>query len=373
MFSKAFIDKVKKATDMVALARRYTELTKAGSNVYAGKCPHPDHDDSTPSFRVWADSQSWACMGCHSGRKSKKHGIYGSDCIAFLQWVEGISWREAVLRLAKEAGIPPEEDENQEIYANNLKIAKAYHRNLEPVMPYLKSRGLQQKTIEEFLIGFDGSSITFPLFDRYKNVLGFTKRQFIHEDGPKYKNSKNSQCFNKSAYLYGVHLLDPDFPELRITEGPFDVALAWQAGVKNVVGILGTSFTETHLNRITNSGYTPVFLLDGDEAGRKAARRALDMLQEAGVYSKVFLLPDGQDLAEFVLENGEETERLISNYAMSYGQMLIQDIVQVYDAKMNELRVKLLPDIKAALDQIKNDDERKIVADFIKERMNLNL
>jgi len=376
MLSQNFIDEVKAAVDIVKLAQRHTELKKVGDGIWQGQCPHPHHNDGTPSFTVWEKSQSWACMGCHSGKKNSKHKNYGSDCFAFLQWMESIGWKQAILKLAKEVGIEPEQDQHAEVYDHKRRLAISYHRNMPPqVYQYLQSRGLDRHDLDDWSIGFDGLRITFPLFDRYRKVLGFSKRKFIETDesAPKYKNSSNSNVFNKSCYLYGTHLVTDDCDEIRITEGAMDVIVPKKYGVQNIVATLGTSFTEHHVALIKNMNKIPVFCMDGDPAGLKSIKKSVDMLAEAGVYSKVLLLPDGKDMADIANEYKELTEDYIQDHAITYAQLMIQEVITQYDSKVNEIKLRLFPTVKQVLQSIKNGDERKVMQDYVYEKMGLKL
>lgn len=376
MLSKQFINQVKQATDMVKLAKQYTELKLVGEGIWQGVCPHPDHKDDTPSFTVWENTQSWACMGCHSGKKDIKHKNYGSDCIAFIQWIEGMKWREAVLHLAKEAGIEPEKEKHAEVYDHNLKLALSYHKNMHSnALNYLFERGLSEKDVEDWMIGFDGSRIVFPLFDNFKRVLGFTKRKFVETDknSPKYRNSRNGKVFNKGSYLYGIHLLEDDCDEIRITEGAMDVIVSSKYGVKNIVATLGTAFTENHIDLIKNIGKTPVFCMDNDEAGIKAVKKSVELLSKHGIYTKILVLPDNMDMADLANLKKEETENFIQNHAITYGHMMIQEVINQYDAKVNEIKLRIYPELKKILSTIPTEDERKIIKDFIYERTGLKL
>lgn len=376
MLSQNFIDEVKGAVDMLKLAQRHTELKKVGDGIWQGRCPHPKHNDDDPSFTVWEKTQSWACMGCHNGKKNAKHKNYGSDCFAFIQWMEGIGWKQAILKLAKEVGIEPEQEKNAEIYDHKKRLAMSYNQNIPPqVMNYLKERGLDRNDINDWLIGFDGSRITFPLMDRYRKVLGFSKRKFIEKDeaAPKYKNSSNSKVFNKSCYLYGIHLVNDESDEIRITEGAMDVVIPKKYGVHNIVATLGTSFTDNHVSLIKNMNKTPVFCMDGDEAGLKSIKKSVDLLAEEGIYSKILLLPKDKDMADLSNELKEETEDYIQNHAITYGQMMIQDVINQYDSKVNEIKIKLLPEIQKIIQDISNNAERKVIQDYVYEKMGLKL
>jgi DNA primase len=376
MLPQEFIDRVKDATDIVKLVKRYTEINPAGGGVWAGKCPNPRHDDSDPSFRVWEKEKSWACMGCHNGRKNSKDRNYGSDCFAFLQWMSHgkMNWRQAVLKLADEAGIPLPDDKNQKVYDQKKLLAKSLMKNLQGIpLNYLKSRGVDSRDIDRWIIGCDGPKIVFPLLDRYKNVLGFTRR-WMDETGKedKYRNSPTSSIFNKSYYLYGIHNFDDEFEEIRITEGPLDVIIAEKYGVKNIFATLGTAFTEGHSEVIKNLGKIPVFIYDGDDAGLKAIKKAVDLMASKGVHSKILLIPNKEDMADLANRLKWDTEQYIQDNSITYGHYKMQAIVNLYDAKMNELKVKIYPEIVKILDDIP-ETERVVIKNYVKTKLQLDL
>lgn len=380
-FPQEFVDQVKETVDMVKLVSEYTDLKKVGPNLYEGHCPHPDHHDSTPSFRVWADSQSWACMGCHNGKKTESNKLYknyGSDCIAFIRWIEPKyrNWRSAIIYLAQKYHIPIPTEENDLIYKHKKTMAYSLMYNLygEP-LKYLQDRGLTINDCDEWMIGFDGQKITFPLFDRYKNILGFTRRWLHVPEGAndKYKNSSNSKIFNKSNYFYGIHNLDTEFDEIRITEGSMDVILANKYKAKNVVATLGTAFTQGHIDMIKHYGKIPVFCLDGDEAGLKAVNKAITLLAEQGIYSKILILPNGKDLADMSLELKEDIEEYIQKHSITYGTYIFNQTIGEYNSKVNEIKIKMMPEFRNLLDFIPSEDEKIIIKSFIRNSMGIDI
>lgn len=390
-FPQEFIDKVKKETDLVELVSEYTDLKPAGIKIFMGHCPHPNHSDSTPSFRVYQEGyrsgnnvnefDSWACMGCHNGKKNehdKKDKVYGSDCIAFIQWIEPKyrNWRDAVIYLANRKHIPIPSEENDWMYKQKKSIARSLMYNLygEP-FEYLQKRGLTIEDCDEWMIGYDGEKITFPLLDRYRNVLGFTRRWLHVPEGAndKYKNSSNSKIFNKSNYFYGIHNLDTEFEEIRITEGSMDVILAHKYGVKNVVASLGTAFTQGHVDMIKHYKKIPVFCLDGDEAGSKAVNRAIKLLADNGIYSKILILPTGKDLADMSLELKEGIEEYIQKHSITYGMFLLNNTINEFNSKISELKIQMLPDMRKLLDFVPNKDEQIVLKSFIRNNMGIDI
>lgn len=379
MLPQSFIDDVKKNTDILKLVREFVDLKKVGDGIWAGVCPHPGHDDSSPSFTVWERDQSWCCLGCHQGKKDKssRDKNYGSDCFAFVQWMSlgKTNWKEAILQLAKVASIPVPTDESREFYDRNLLLATSYMKSLHgQALNYLLKRGMTREDMVRWKLGFDGKKITFPLLDRYQNVLGFTKRWLDMPEGrhDKYRNSANSKIFNKGYYLYGIQNITDDCDEVRITEGPADVILSEKYGALNMLGTLGTSFTEGHIEIIKLLGKTPVFCMDGDAAGLKSMYKSVEALAKAGVYSKLLILPNGMDMAELALELKGGLEQHIQDHAITYGYYKIRQHTDQFDAKTNELKLKLYPDILRMLDEVPGD-ERIVLREFVKQKLQMEL
>lgn len=381
-----FIEKLKNSIDMKELASEYTKLEKSGMKngkpIYKGICPNPDHHDKDPSFVVWECTNSWACMSCHHGKKNEKYKNYGSDCIAFIRWIKKCSYYEAVKFLCDKYGIEMPTDKNAKLHQamlnRNKELAYKYYMNLkgEP-LEYIKSRGFSFSDCKKYGIGvtLDNQKIVFPLMDRMGNVLGFTKR-WIHmqeDKDDKYRNSKNSPIFNKGMYLYGLDELDTDFPEIRITEGPIDRILSAKYGAKNVVATLGTAFTEHHAEIIKHYGMIPVFMFDGDNAGLKAIKRAAQICADIGVYCKILIIPDNEDLADLTLKIKEEIEDYICENSQTYGNYLIQEEMHKFISKENELKLQYYPKLLSILEKVPNQKEKNILKSYIQSTMHIDL
>lgn len=377
-FPDDFIEELKTKTNLVKLVKEYTQLREVGLGIWQGVCPHPDHNDDTPSFTVWQKSNSWSCYGCHSGKKGID-GNVGSDAIAFVQWIENLNFRQAVVKLAEWNNIPIPNDKNQKEFRKNealsFKYQKALYKNLD-VLEYLYDRGLDDNDIDSFYLGYDSynNRIVFPLYDKYKNIVGFNKR--ITEPNTKgevkYKNSSNSDIFNKSNYLYGIHNLDDSFDEIRITEGSMDVILAQKYGVKNVVATLGTSFTEQHAKAIYKTGKTPVLIFDGDSAGKKGLYKALSYFESLGVYCKIVELPLGKDLADMANEMKFNLEKYIKDHSLTAGYLQIKNIINSYQSSLYELKLYTAPKIEEVLNFVPYT-EKRILKSFVKDELNISL
>lgn len=379
MFPQTFIQQVKNSTDMLELVKLYTDnkINKVGDGVYNLKCPHPDHNDRTPSFTIWSKFNSWACYGCHSGKKSDKYNNYGSDCIAFVRFMEGCTWREAVLKLAELNNIPKPTEENDKEYKVQYDLAKKYHNSLltnNEVLQYLYNRGIDNKDIKEWLLGWDGEKITFPLLDRYRNVIGFTRRWLNMPAGrnDKYRNSKESSIFNKSKYFYGIHKLDMRKKYVRITEGTVDVIKAIKYGASNVIATLGTAFTEEHAKEIKRLGLIPVLVYDGDDAGRKAMKKAAGYLAELGIYCKVVVLEDGKDLADIVDKYQDYTEDFLLSEAQSFGFYLAKGLSTEYHSKLYDLKAEIASKINNVLIEVP-DSEKILVKSFLEDELKIRI
>ena len=256
-----------------------------------------------------------------------------------------------------------------------FKYKKALNSNID-VLEYLYDRGLDDNDIESFGLGYDSYNrrIVFPLYDKYKNVVGFNKR--ITEPNTKgevkYKNSSNSEIFNKSSYLYGIHNLDDSCNEIRITEGSMDVILAHKYGVKNVVATLGTSFTEKHAKAIYKTGKTPVLIFDGDSAGNKGIYKALSYFEALGVYCKIVELPFGKDLADMANEKKLDLERYIKERSLTAGYLQLRNIINSYQSSLYELKLCTTPKIEEVLDFVPYT-EKRILKSFVKDELNISL
>lgn len=391
-----FKEKLKKEINLLELVQKYTKVESAGYNVWQAKCPHKDHEDSTPSFRIWKNKDgcwSWACMGCHAGTKNikdNKQKNYGSDVFAFIQWMSDfkgskhiLSFYEAILLLAEEYGYEVPFHDKQEDYSNillkNKLLAKCYNKNLSSfVKKYLYKRGLNDDDINKWCIGSNlfktGFRITFPLIDVKQNILGFSSRLWNWDEKskyPKYINSKESTYFHKRKYFYGSNLIDDSFNEIRITEGVFDVILSNKYNAKNVIATLGTSFTLEHANIIKKMNKIPVFCLDGDNAGQKATYKSIKLLAQEGIYSKICILPNNMDLADLANNLQFDIENYIEKHSILYFQYLLKDNASFYDSAINELRLKILPDILEASKSINTEQEKLLFNNFIQERFGI--
>jgi DNA primase len=344
------IEAVLKRHDIVDVIGRHVHLSKQG-HYMKGLCPF--HSEKSPSFTVTPEKQIYRCFGCN----------VGGNLIRFVMEIEGLSFSEAVSKLAEEADIPitweeatEEQNEQQQEKATLLKAydftAKLYHYILgnteqgKVAKGYLASRGISDKLIDTFQIGYapamwdtlvqqldkrefdlalmekgglisakhEGNGyvdkfrerIMFPICDSTGKVIAFGGRS-MGDAQPKYLNSPESILFNKSRTMYNLHLARPNMRKLQqavLFEGYVDVIKAWEAGISNGVATMGTALTKEHAALLNRNADQIVVCYDGDNAGQSAAFKSIPILEETGSRVTVAMLPDGKDPDDYVRNYG---------------------------------------------------------------------
>lgn len=340
---------VKQATDIVRLVGEHVALKPKGRE-YVGLCPF--HEDRNPSMYVVPNKQIYHCFVC---------GASG-DAFSFVMNYHKLDFRKALEHLAKLAGIvlqtqapspraQKKRDEKEQIAEANERAVRFFRAMLadasvgQVARGYLQDRGFNEEAIEAFQIGYapDGwdhlvqaaqkkgwdsrgmlaaglvaprkqgnghydklrHRLIFPICDGMGRPIAFGGRKLRDEDEPKYLNSPETALFNKSATLYGLHLARRPIIAERtavVVEGYTDVVACHQAGVKNVVATLGTAFTAQHAAALRHVADRVVLIFDADDAGMKAADRAVDTFLAEEVDVSVAVLPDGKDPAELLGE-----------------------------------------------------------------------
>ncbi|WP_374717947.1 DNA primase [Neobacillus sp.] len=350
------IDQIRQALDIVEVVSDYVGLKKQGRN-YFGLCPF--HGENTPSFSVSSDKQIFHCFGCGAG----------GNVFSFIMDIEGISFQEAVVKLAERANIElemnvtsnlGEKKASKEIQAAkdaHELLRKFYHHLLvntkegQHALEYLLERGFTKESIDKFQIGYSLNSwdfvvkflakrdfspewmekagliikrekdgtyfdrfrdrIMFPIFDRHGQTIAFSGRS-LGADEPKYLNSPETAIFNKSKILYNFHLAKPNIKKLQhavLFEGFADCIAADRAGVENGIATMGTSLTDEHIAILRQNVHSITICYDSDNAGIEAAFRAGNLLDDAGFQVKVAIMPDGFDPDEYIKTFGPEKFR----------------------------------------------------------------
>ncbi len=347
-YSDELIDEVRAANDIVDVISGYVDLKKKGAD-YFGLCPF--HNEKTPSFSVSRNKQIYYCFGCHEG----------GNVLNFLMKYENLSFQEAMQVLADRAGVtlPKQEmnpaqrreaDRRTKLLEINREAALYFHQLLlgpegKHALEYLKGRGLTDETIKHFGLGYsnkysddlykylkkkeyedellkDSGLITidekkggydkfwnramFPIMDAGSRVIGFGGR-VMGEGEPKYLNSPETAIFEKSRTLYGLNFARRSRrPGFLLCEGYMDVIALHQAGFDNAVAALGTSFTSGHANLLRRYAQEVYLTFDSDEAGIRAALRAIPLLRDVGLSARVVDMQPHKDPDEFIRALGAE-------------------------------------------------------------------
>ena len=353
-YSDDIIEEVRMKNDIVDVISQYVKLTRKGSS-YFGLCPF--HNEKTPSFSVTPSKQMYYCFGCGAGGN-----VYN-----FIMEYENYSFGEALSHLADRAGVElpkieysREAREKAEQRATLLEInklaAQYFYYQLrresgKTAYGYLTGRGLSDETIRKFGLGYSDkysddlykylkskgysdellresglfnvderrgmydkfwNRVIFPIMDVNNRVIGFGGR--VMGDGkPKYLNSPETKIFDKSRNLYGLNIARTTRKNyLILCEGYMDVIAMHQAGFTNAVASLGTALTSGHASLVKRYTKEVLLLYDSDGAGIRAALRAIPILREAGVTSRVVSLKPWKDPDEFIKNEGAEAfeERL---------------------------------------------------------------
>lgn len=399
MIPQSFIQDLLARVDIVDVVGKYVQLKKGGAN-YMGLCPF--HNEKSPSFTVSPTKQFYHCFGC---------GAHGSS-IGFLMEYSGLSFVDAIRDLAQSNGmVVPEEDrmlpaQRAEVQAKSLALSevmtkageyyKQQLRSAPPAIAYLKKRGLTGEIAARFGLGFapdawDGlrsvfadyqapelveaglvidksdeegggrkrydrfrDRVMFPIRNTKGQIIGFGGR--IMEQGePKYLNSPETPLFQKGYELYGLFEARQairDAGYVLVTEGYMDVVALAQMGFPQAVATLGTACTPTHVQKLLRQTDHVVFSFDGDTAGRRAARRALDAcLPHANddKFIKFLFLPAEHDPDSFIREFGADAFAQQVHEAMPLSQFFMREMIADHDLNSAEGRAKTQFDAKPLL------------------------
>ncbi|MCI9124164.1 MAG: DNA primase [Eubacterium sp.] len=354
-YADELVEEVRSANDIVDVIAGYVRLQKKG-NSHFGLCPF--HNEKTASFSVSQDKQMYYCFGCGAG----------GNVFTFLMQYENFTFQEALKALADRAGIRLPEQEMTEqakkasdyrarLMEANREAGRYYYmvlrsdrgaraldyfhkRNLtddtlrkfglgscdryrDSLYRYLKSKGYEDTVLRDAgLTVFDEkrgahdrfwNRAMFPIMNVHSKIIGFGGR-VMGEGEPKYLNSPETQIFDKSRNLYGLHLARHSRrPQILLCEGYMDVIALHQAGFDHAVASLGTSFTSGHASLLKRYTKEVCLTFDSDGAGVKAALRAIPILKEAGLSARVISLKPYKDPDEFIKALGAQAyeERIL--------------------------------------------------------------
>ena len=385
---QAFLDEIVARADIVDVIGARVPLKKSGRE-FKANCPF--HSEKSPSFWVSPDKQFYHCFGC---------GAHGT-VIGFLMQYEKMDFVDAVADLAQRAGLElpreaqgPRDQGSVDLHEVTSKAARFFEQTLADTpraRAYVEGRGIDPKTAAAFALGYAPDAwdalltrfgaheeerrrlfqvgliierdtkggeraagfydrfrdrLMFPIRDSRGRVIGFGGR-VLDKGEPKYLNSPETPLFHKGRELYGLYearQAHSDFKRLMVVEGYMDVVRLHQAGITYAVATLGTATTQEHLNKIFRMTSELVFCFDGDNAGRKAAWRALENalpLARDGRELKFLFLPDGHDPDTLVAEEGREAFEGRLKTALPLSEYLLQQLTADLELGHEEGRAKL--------------------------------
>ncbi|MBP5231644.1 MAG: DNA primase, partial [Clostridia bacterium] len=416
-FSKTFIELIKERNRMEDVVSRVLPLKRAGSNL-VGNCPF--HSDKTPSFTVFPGTQSYYCFGCHAG----------GDVITFVEAFEGLEYADAVERLAKDAGIPMEEDESRgerepsvrrdRLFELNREAARFFRDALNSptgaeARAYLEKRRFETATIRRFGLGYAPDSwdaltgyltgkgfteqelrtaflcgvskktgrlfdmfrnrIMFPVFDLNGEVAAFSGRRLNEADERKYINTSDTPVFKKSRILFGMQVAKKHAEKgIILCEGAPDCIAMHQAGFDNAAATLGTAITGEHarmLSRFTKQVY---LAYDIDAAGRSATLRGIQLLEQVGISTRIVQLGNGdsKDPDEFIKNHGADAFRAKLTGSQGQVDYRIEEILSRYHLSNPDEKLRCGTELVAFIGRIENRLERDVYAARAAEKLGVS-
>lgn len=402
MIPNSIIEDIRYRCDIEDVISSYISLKHAGSNL-KGLCPF--HSEKTPSFVVYKDTQSFYCFGCGAG----------GDVISFIMRQENLDYVSAIEFLAKRAGITlPEFDTSSRanegvgrarILQMNTDAAKFFRQMLfdenvgAPARQYLVGkRALESSVVKHFGLGYAplgwnnlrdhlrslGYSyeemaaanlcnkgergyydsfrgrVMFPIIDVSGNIVAFGGR-VLDDSKPKYLNSAETPAFRKNKNLFALNFAKNSGEDtLIICEGYMDVIAMHAAGFTNAVATLGTAITSEHARIIKRYVSKAVLAYDGDEAGRKAADRAIKLLSEAGVETRILVMRDAKDPDEFIKKFGREAFRRLIDESRSRFDYIIETVVSKLNLGNADEKIKAAGELCREIASVYSKVERDI-------------
>ena len=383
MISEEDKNRVRAATDLVALVQETVELRPRGHEFW-GCCPF--HGEKTPSFHIIPATQVWHCFGCGEG----------GDCFTYIMKRENLSFPESIRYLAERAGIELQEEASftrrgtkrtrlvevceatcdfyhtmlmrgkdgrgREYFASRglgSDVCRRYRLGFAPgrgaLVNHLRSQGFSPREMIDANVAIDRrggladrfyNRDMFPIFDEQGKCIAFGGR-IMGAGEPKYLNTSETPLFHKKRNLYGFnwakeHIVAAN--EAIVVEGYTDAIACWEGGIKNVVATLGTALTEHHVKTLTRFAKKIIYLFDGDNAGQKAAERAIQFIETGSIDLRCVILPDNMDPNDYVNANGGPALRQLLDASEPLLDFVFCKLEQRADASTPAGRARALED-----------------------------
>ncbi len=415
-FPPAFLDELTARNPIEDVVGQYVNLKRSGSNLF-GLCPF--HGEKTASFSVAPDKGIYYCFGCHKG----------GSVINFEMEIEGLSYPDAVRALAKRVGMEVPEDEQyqsryrqqERLWALHKEAARFYHSQLyAPIganaLQYAAGRGMPKSILTKFGIGYAPDSWTalvdwlrvkgytdqelrdsglvtvsrkngnlfdrfrdrlmFPIIDVRGNVIGFGGRIMNDKDksAAKYLNSPETLIFNKRKNLFALNLAKKSkLGYLILVEGYMDAIALHQFGFDCAVASLGTALTEDGANLLARYTEQVVLIYDGDEAGQNATKRAIPILEKAGLQVKVLQMRDAKDPDEFLKKFGADRFKLLLEESSNRVEYQLNAILKKYDLRDDDQKVKYLQESAELISSLSSSVQREVYGNRVAEAAGISM
>lgn len=396
------VELIKSKIDIVAFISEYIQVKKAGRN-FKALCPF--HGEKTPSFVISPERGSWHCFGACAE---------GGDAVKFLQKWENIDFLEALKILAKKTGVtlskfaPTDESKKKETYYEINHLASEFYHYLltshpagKKALEYLKTRGIKKETVKTFSLGYAPNSweslmrylvkkgyqtsdiytvglivrsgsgkfydrfrgrLMFTLRDHRGNIIGFSGRLLDEEvypersRGAKYVNTSETPIYIKGNCLYGLDVTRDSIKkekEAIVVEGEFDLLASFQVGVTNVVAIKGSALTEGQTLLLKRFTEQLILALDSDFAGNEAAKRGIEIAENAGLSVKVVKLSSGKDPADTISLNQALWKKELKEAVPIY-DFVIENAIEKYKGEDALSKQKVSQEVIPFLSKIEN-------------------
>ena len=395
--SDEFLDRLRANNDIVSVISPYVELRRRGKNL-VGLCPF--HNEKTPSFTVYPESQSFYCFGCGAG----------GEIISFVRRIENLDFYEAVKSLADKSGMAMPEDDyddslsvkRKRIFEMNKEAARFFHETLmseqgKTALNYYLSRGYTMSTIRHFGLGYapDGwrgllnylhglgysyeeiyeadlakksnkngkinyydnfrNRVMVPIINVRGQIVAFGGR-VLDDSKPKYVNTSDTLVYKKSLGVFALNFAkNENDGSLLIVEGYMDVIALHQAGFTNAVAALGTAFTPEMAKLLSRYASEILLCFDNDDAGQKATKRAIETFGSVGMRVKVIRMSGGKDPDEIIKKYGSEKFRSFITGAANDIEYKILEQKSRFDIDSSDGKLgflKAVAEILAATDDI---------------------
>lgn len=414
-FPESFLQELKMRNDITEVVSSYVNLKRRGRNM-VGLCPF--HGEKTPSFNVYTENGSFYCFGC---------GV-GGDVISFEMKIENLDYVDAVKALAQRAGMEMPENTYDDslsklrnrVFEANREAARyyfstLYSQNGAKGLEYFYSRGLSDRTIRHFGLGFADDNWTslcshlrskgfkdnelvaanlavqrrngkgiydrftnrvmFPIIDLRGNVIAFGGR-IMTDEKPKYLNTSDTPVFKKSSNLFSLNnAKNSGTRTLILCEGYMDVIAVNQAGFANAVATLGTALTSEQAVLMKRYADEVIICYDADEAGQKATARAIPILRNAGLIIRVLSIPSGKDPDEFIRSKGKDGPLAFKALLEKSGNDIeyrLQKLKQEHNIETTDGRVAFLEAASKVIASISSPLERDVYISKICAELNVD-